>query len=68
LQSFYQDGGDDAEALLAEFAWAGVDDAALAIELRREGTWSFDKSWNDLMDCIASKSAMLKKSAHAKGK
>jgi len=45
---------------------AGVDDAAIAAELQREGTQSFDKSWNDLMNCIASKSAMLKKAAQAK--
>ena len=60
--------GGDAEALLAKFARAGIEDAALAAELQREGTRSFDKSWNDLMDCIASKSAMLKKSAQAKGR
>ncbi len=59
--------GGDAEALLAEFARAGVDDAALAAELQREGTRSFDKSWNDLIDCIASKSVMLEKAARAKG-
>jgi len=60
--------GGDAEALLAEFARAEVDDSALAAELQREGTESFDKSWNELMDCIASKSAMLKKDAQAKGR
>ena len=58
--------GGDAEALLAELSRAGVDDAALATELQREGTRSFDKSWNDLMDCIASRSAMLKKATQAK--
>jgi transaldolase len=60
--------GGDAEALLAEFARARVDDAALATQLQREGTGSFDKSWNDLMDCIASKSAMLKKNPQARGR
>jgi glucose-6-phosphate isomerase len=49
--------GGDAEALVAEFARAGVEDAALAAELQREGTRSFGKSWDDLMACIASKSA-----------
>ena len=58
--------GGDADALLAEFARAGVDDAALAADLQREGTRSFATSWNDLMDCIASKSVMLKKAAHPK--
>jgi transaldolase len=54
------DGGDD-EALLAEFVRVGVDDAALAAELQREGTRSFDKSWNDLMACIASKERPARK-------
>ncbi len=53
-----QDGGD-AEALLAEFVGAGIDHAAFAIELQREGALSFAKSWKDLMDCIASKSTAL---------
>lgn len=51
--------GGDAEALLAEFARAGVDNAALATELQREGVRSFAQSWHDLVDCIASKSAIL---------
>lgn len=51
--------GGDAEALLAEFARAGIDNAALASELQREGTRSFTQSWRDLMDRIASKSAVL---------
>jgi transaldolase len=36
-----------------------VDDAALAAQLQHEGTRSFTQSWNDLMDCIATKSAVL---------
>lgn len=55
-----EDGGD-AEATLAEFARAGVDDAALAQRLLREGAQSFDRSWASLMECIAAK-------AHAPGK
>ena len=51
--------GGDAEEVLAEFAQAGVDTAALAAQLQREGTKSFDKSWTDLLGCIASKSASL---------
>ena len=51
--------GGDAEATLAEFTRAGVDTAALAAQLQREGTESFDKSWTDLMGRIASKSALL---------
>ncbi|MCG6933330.1 MAG: transaldolase [Gallionella sp.] len=50
---------DEAEALLVEFVRAGIDHAAFAIELQREGALAFAKSWSDLMDCIASKSAAL---------
>jgi len=62
------DDGGDAEEVLAEFARTGVDDTALAAQLQREGTESFDKSWNDLMDCIASKSTMLEKLGQTQGR
>jgi transaldolase len=45
---------------LAEFAKAGIDKDAVAAQLLREGVASFAKSWNDLLDCIASKSQVLK--------
>jgi transaldolase len=51
----------DAEEVLAEFRRAGVNDATVADELQREGAEAFDKSWNDLMVCIAAKRALLKK-------
>ena len=51
--------GGDAEALLAEFTRAGVDNAALASELQREGARSFTQSWHDLMERIASKITVL---------
>jgi transaldolase len=60
--------GGDAEEVLNAFARAGIDDAALAAQLQREGTRSFDESWNDLMSCIALKSDVLKKVAQAGGK
>jgi transaldolase len=50
---------DEAEALLVEFVREGIDHAAFAIELQREGALAFAKSWSDLMDCIASKSTTL---------
>jgi transaldolase len=53
--------GGDAEKVLGEFKRAGVDDAALAAQLQREGTAAFDKSWKDLMDCIESKRDALTK-------
>jgi transaldolase len=39
--------GGDAEKMLARFAQVGVDNAALAAQLQREGAQSFDKSWNE---------------------
>jgi transaldolase len=47
--------GGDAEAVLADFAAAGVDDDRLAADLQREGTAAFAKSWNELMRRIAAK-------------
>jgi transaldolase len=58
----------DAEEVLARFAQVGVDDAALAAELQRDGVLSFGKSWNDLMDTIASKSHVLGKATQTGGK
>ena len=55
--------GGDAEAVLAEFRRAGVDAAALAEQLQREGAAAFDRSWKDLMDCIESKRDALAKAA-----
>jgi transaldolase len=48
--------GGDAEDVLGRFATAGVDVAALAAQLQREGAQSFDDSWNKLMRGLASKS------------
>ena len=53
--------GGDAEEILDRFSKAGVDNAALAAQLQREGAQSFDNSWNELMDSIASKSNALGK-------
>lgn len=54
--------GGDAESVIAEFARAGIDDAALAAQLQREGTASFDKSWTELLDRVSSKSRALEHS------
>ena len=53
--------GGNAEAMLADFAKAGIDATSLAAELQRDGTAAFAESWIDLMLCIVSKSAMLAK-------
>jgi len=55
--------GGDCEAVLGEFAKAGVDVDALAAQLQDEGAKSFVKSWNDLLAVIASKSAALQKAS-----
>ena len=55
--------GGDCEQVLAQFAKAGVNIDALAAELQEEGAKSFVKSWNDLLDVIKSKSAVLNKTA-----
>jgi transaldolase len=52
--------GSDTEEALAQFAKAGVDVIALAAQLQEDGAKSFVKSWEELMEVIASKSATLK--------
>ena len=44
--------GGDCEAVLAQFAKAGIDVDALAAQLQDEGAKSFVKSWNELMAVI----------------
>ncbi len=51
--------GGDCEAVLASFAKAGIDVDALAARLQDEGAAAFVKSWNELMEVIASKCATL---------
>lgn len=51
--------GGDAEAMLARFAKVGVDSDALALQLQQEGARAFVKSWQQLLQCIADKSAAL---------
>jgi len=55
--------GGNCEVVLAQFAKAGIDVDALAVQLQNEGAESFVKSWDDLMNVISSKSAALKSSA-----
>jgi transaldolase len=59
LKSVMPPEGGDAEQVLARFAAAGIDVDALAVQLQAEGAQSFVKSWNDLMQSIAHKSAAL---------
>src|SRR5262245_28358132 len=55
--------GGDCEEVLAGFSRAGIDIAALAARLQEEGAASFVKSWDDLMDCVESKSAAIRKAS-----
>ena len=55
--------GGDSEAVLAQFAKAGIDAAALAARLQDEGAAAFVKSWNELMGVIGAKSSALGKAA-----
>ena len=53
-----KDGGD-AEQVLTRFAQAGIDIDALAARLQSDGAQSFVKSWRELLNRIAEKSAAL---------
>jgi transaldolase len=55
--------GGDCEVDLAAFAKAGIDIDVLAKRLQEEGAASFNESWNDLMACIESKSAIIRKAS-----
>jgi transaldolase len=55
--------GGDCEAVLDQFAAAGIDIDKLAAKLQDDGAKSFVSSWNDLMEVIASKSATLAKAS-----
>ena len=55
--------GGDCEAVLKQFAKAGVDVDALAVKLQEEGAKSFDDSWKDLMGVIDSKCAAMQKAS-----
>jgi transaldolase len=55
--------GGDSEAVLDQFAAAGIDVDELAAKLQDEGATSFVKSWNDLLNVISAKTAALQQAA-----
>jgi len=55
--------GGDCEAVLDQFAAAGIDIDELGAKLQDDGAKSFVGSWNELMGVIASKSEKLTKAA-----
>lgn len=64
--SMPKDGGD-CEKVIAQFNAAGIDDAALAGKLQREGAEKFVKSWNDLLGKIDQKTTKLEPKAAGHG-
>jgi transaldolase len=54
---FPPDGGNS-EQVLAEFEENGIDVAALAARLQDEGKTSFNKSWEEMLETIGSKSGV----------
>jgi transaldolase len=61
LQGVMPKDGGDCEKVIAQFNAAGIDDAALAGRLQREGAEAFVKSWNDLLERIARKTSSVAK-------
>jgi transaldolase len=59
LSEIMSSDGGDCEAVLDQFAAAGIDIDDLGAKLQDEGAKSFVSSWNELMGVIASKSATL---------
>ncbi len=55
--------GGDSEEVLAKFNEAGIDTDELAARLQKEGAETFDASWKELLDTIASKGEKLVTSA-----
>ena len=55
--------GGACEAVLDQFAKAGIDVYALAAKLQEEGAKSFVDSWKDLMGVIGSKCAAMQKAS-----
>ena len=51
--------GGDADEVLAEFEKAGIDVAALAERLQKEGADAFGKSWEDMISSISSEAERL---------
>ena len=61
LESVMPEDGGDSERVLAEFEALGERQGALAARLQREGTEAFEKSWDELLKSIDSRSRELRK-------
>ncbi|HXZ84538.1 MAG TPA: transaldolase [Myxococcota bacterium] len=60
IGSLMREDGGDFEAVLAEFAAAGVDREALAAQLQHDGAAAFVKSWNELLAAVETKATALR--------
>jgi transaldolase len=56
--------GGDAESTLGRIEAAGVDIAALAAQLQRDGAQSFTRSWQQLLQRIADKASAIAETGH----
>ncbi len=59
--------GGDSEAVLTQFAKAGIDIVGLADQLQEQGAEAFVNSWNELIRSIASKGVELSKAGSVTG-
>lgn len=59
--------GGDGDVSLADFRREGVDVAALAARLQREGTTDFVQSWNDLLKCLEAKQDVVLQPGSGRG-
>ncbi len=59
LEGAMAEDGGDAEAVIARFTRAGIDVDALATQLQRDGAKAFVKSWQELLQRIDDKGAVL---------
>jgi transaldolase len=63
LESILPQDGGDCEEVLKEFTRAGIDIDALAVQLQEEGAKAFVRSWNELLECIETKSLAFRKAS-----
>jgi transaldolase len=61
LGSIMPPDGGDCEQVLSEFRQAGVDIDSLAARLQDEGAKAFVNSWNELLECIGTKSLTIRR-------
>jgi transaldolase len=63
LGSILPPDGGDCEEVLDQFTKAGIDIDGLAAELQDEGAKAFVTSWNELLECIDTKSLSVRKAS-----